>query len=160
MYQIKTFIITLIALSAFLGIIKFLFPKGALSGPLKLICGLIAITALAAPIKGIVESTYSFDLFQSEEIYQSRERKDAEDLYEERVFKLSEIRISEDAAAYLLEEYGVSADRIETVLDENGSVEYMGIVLTGNADKDKIDTNDIKERYGAKEVKISPKESG
>ena len=158
MEQIRSFIMTIIALSVILGIIKFLFPKGGLSAPLKVICGLMALSAFLSPIKAVMDAHpgaaphFSDTPPQYEASYK--------DAYRDEVLKLSQKRICEDAKAYLLEEYGVSPLSADAELDEDGNVLYMDILFENTQQRDAVSEADIKARYGADTVRFLIDESG
>ena len=161
MAYIKSFIITLIALSVFLGVIRFLFPKGALGAPLRLLCGLIALAALISPLRDLENIAAGYIVPDVGTLYESRESRDFNDTYKRQVKRIAEAGISEDIKSYLLEEYGVRAKSAAARLDGGGeSVESLKITLYVEKDRDAIDEAALKARYGAKELIIKTNESG
>ena len=165
MVYIKSFVATLIALSVFLGVIKFLFPKGTLSAPLKLMCGLIALVTLLSPIDKFITLTTDYNVeaaaAQAANQYNS---ESLNEIYKEQVLNAAKNGISEDIEAYLLEEYGVSPYSVEVSLSlaEDGevNVDFIGIVFSSAEDKNKVNTYDLKSRYGTVEISVKTIESG
>ncbi|MBR2743310.1 MAG: hypothetical protein IKD89_06945 [Clostridia bacterium] len=160
MAYIKSFIVTLIALSVFLGIIRFLFPKGALGAPLKLICGLIALAALLSPLKDLANGAVGYITPDVGTITESPDGRDFNDTYKMQVIRFAEEGICEDVKAYLLEEYGVRPGNVKARLDGEQSVKSLEITLYGEDDRNAIDEAALKVRYGAQELIIKTNESG
>jgi len=158
MAYIKSFAVMLITLSVFLGIIRFLFPKGALSSPLKLLCGLIALVTLMSPMGHLFEDFSGYNVNEAVAAAVSYDVSGSEDIYIRQVMRQTETGISEDVRAYLLDKNGVSAVFTDAKVSVNDldelSVDYIDIGVSSEEEKMKININDLKERYMAEDVFI------
>lgn len=164
MVYIKAFVAALIALSVFLGVIKFLFPKGALGAPLKLMCGLIALVTLLSPAQKLIKDTLNYDVEAVASACAQQSTESHREVYQSQVLNLAESGISEDIEAYLLENYGVSPYFVEVSLSaaEEGEaeVDFIEITFSSEGDKNKVNLNALKNRYKPREMSVKTVESG
>ena len=157
MASIKGFVITLIALSVFLGVINMVIPKKSMAAPLKLISGLIMLITLLAPFTPLL-NIMSFGTIDVPAVSRNFTTQSYEEAYQNQILKLSATGIKNDINEYFLDNYNKFpfSVEVEVYQDENQGyhIKHLSIILGSEFDSINVNENQIQKRYQPDELEI------